>query len=105
MVTTMFARHTQTNTNILGAHVNPYTPATQQMIGAARQLFMSKGMDAVTATQQAYATVFGTVQREAAMLSFIGAFRMLGILFLAVMPLILIMKKPRHHEGGGMAAH
>ncbi|MFB3918288.1 MAG: DHA2 family efflux MFS transporter permease subunit [Terriglobales bacterium] len=105
MVTTMFARHTQSNINILGAQVNPYTTATQQMLEGARQLFLSKGMDAVTASRQAYAAVFGMVQREAAMLSFISAFRLLGILFLAVMPLILIMKKPKHHGGGGMAAH
>jgi hypothetical protein len=30
------------------------------------------------------------------MISFIGAFRLLGIMFLVVLPLILLMRKPRH---------
>jgi DHA2 family multidrug resistance protein len=65
---------------------------------------MAKGMDMYTATRQAYAAVFGMVQQQAAMVSFIGAFRLLGIMFLCVIPLILVMKKPRH-AGGGTAMH
>jgi DHA2 family multidrug resistance protein len=102
-VTTMFARQTQTNTNILGSQITPYTPATQQMLEGTRQMFISKGMDAATATRQAYAAIFGMVQQQAAMLSFIRAFRLLGILFLVVTPLILVMRKPKHLGGGGMA--
>ena len=70
------------------------------MIAAARAGFMARGMDAYTATRQAYAAVFGMVQQQAAMVSFIGAFRLLGIMFLCVIPLILLMKRPRHTAGG-----
>ncbi|HEX9121496.1 MAG TPA: DHA2 family efflux MFS transporter permease subunit [Terriglobales bacterium] len=100
MVTTIVARRTQSNTNILGANVTLFSPAAQQMIAAARAGFMARGMDAYTATRQAYAAVFGMVQQQAAMLSFVGAFRLLGIMFLCVIPLILLMKKPRHAAGG-----
>ncbi len=99
MVTTIVARRTQTNTNILGANVSIFSPATQQMIAAARAGFIAKGMDAYTATRQAYAAVFGMVQQQAAMVSFVGAFRLLGIMFLCVIPLILLMKKPKHAAG------
>ncbi|HMK30514.1 MAG TPA: DHA2 family efflux MFS transporter permease subunit [Terriglobales bacterium] len=103
-VTTLVARHGQTNTNILGAHANPYNLATMQMLGGARRMFMSKGMDYATATRQAYATLFGMVQQHAAMLSFIHAFRFLALLFLSVMPLILLMRTPRHRpEHAGTA--
>jgi MFS transporter, DHA2 family, multidrug resistance protein len=95
MVTTIVARHTQTNTNILGANVTPFSPSAQQMLAAARAAFIARGMDAYTATRQAYAAVFGMVQQQAAMVSFVSAFRLLGIMFLCVIPLILLMKSPK----------
>jgi DHA2 family multidrug resistance protein len=48
--------------------------------------------------------MFGMVQRQAAMVSFVGLFQLLGILFLALLPLVLLMKRPRG-GGGPMAAH
>jgi MFS transporter, DHA2 family, multidrug resistance protein len=105
MVTTLFARHTQANINILGRNVTSYSPAARLTMENARQMFMSRGMDAVTATRQSYAAVFGAVQRQAAMISFVGAMRLLAILFVAVMPLILVMRRPRHLTGGPGAAH
>jgi MFS transporter, DHA2 family, multidrug resistance protein len=104
-VTTMVARHTQTNTSVLGANVNQMNQATRQIFEGARAMFMSKGMDFSTATRQAYAAIFGMVQQQASMLSFMYAFRTLAILFVLVTPLILLMKKPRHHGGGVGAAH
>ena len=57
---------------------------------------MAAGADAVTATNRAYAALAGTVQRQAAMVSFVAIFQLLGILFLALLPLILLMKRPAH---------
>jgi DHA2 family multidrug resistance protein len=103
-VTTIVVRHSQVHTNILGAHVNPYNPAATSMLNAARAGFMAKGFDAVTATKMAYAGVFGMVQRQAAMLSFTEGFRLLGFVFLLMMPLILLMKRPQQ-KGGAVVAH
>ncbi len=105
MVTTIVARHSQTNINILGANVNPSNPASQQMLQAARAWFMSHGMDAVTATKQAYAALFGVLGQQASMVAFIYAFRLLGLMFLLVMPLILLMKKPTHKAEPGAGMH
>jgi DHA2 family multidrug resistance protein len=100
MVTTMVARDTQRNVNILGAHVSTSNPAAQQMFTSIRAGLMARGADFVTATQQAYAAIFGTVAKQANMVAFVGAFRLLGIMFLMVVPLILLMKKAK---GGGPA--
>ncbi len=102
-VTTMVARAEQHNTNVLGAHVNLWNLSTQNMINSAREMFMAKGSDYVTATRQAYGALFGMVQEHAAMLAFVKAFRLLGILFFVMIPFILIMRKPRHLRGGGGA--
>jgi len=95
---TMLARHSQTTTSTLGSHVTMYDTASQTMFVQLRGGFMAAGADAVTATERAYGALFGMVQRQAAMVSFVGLFQLLGIMFLALLPLVLIMRKPK---GGG----
>jgi DHA2 family multidrug resistance protein len=108
-VTTIVARSTQSNINVLGSHVTPYDQSAQQMMKGAMGLFSSSGsapgpVGAGGAASQAYASIFGAVAKQSAMLANIHAFRLLAILFAVVTPLILIMRKPRHH-GGQIAAH
>jgi len=95
-ITTLVTRRTQANTAVLGAAVTPLSQTGDQAVVAMRDLFMARGVDAATATQQAYAAVLNLVQRQAGMLSFITAFQVLGTLFIMVIPLILLMRKPRH---------
>ena len=57
-----------------------------------------------TATQRAYAALFGMVQQQASMVSFVLLFRLLGGIFLVLVPLILIMRRPRSGRGPA-AAH
>ena len=99
-VTTISARHAQVHINTLVANVNPYNPASQSMLQAMKQTFMSHGMDAATATQQAYAGLFGMVQRQASMKGYIDTFFLLAVMFAACLPLILLMKKPPKGGGG-----
>jgi DHA2 family multidrug resistance protein len=101
--TTMVARSKQVNINILGANVNPFNPQTRAMLEGLRNAFMGEGKDVATATRQAYAALFGMVQRQAAILAFLEAFRILGFIFLLVAPLLLLMKKPTTR--GQVAAH
>jgi DHA2 family multidrug resistance protein len=60
--------------------------------------------DPVAASRQSLGAVWGMVQRQAAMLSFVDTFGAMAIIFLLVIPLLLLMKKPRHH-GGPTAMH
>jgi MFS transporter, DHA2 family, multidrug resistance protein len=100
-VTTIVARHSQAHTSVLAGHVTMYDQAAVAMLNSIKSGLIASGMDPTTATKQAYATAFGIVQRHAAMLSYLDAFFLLAVLFIAVLPLILIMKKPR---GGGAEA-
>ena len=43
----------QTNTNVLGGHVNPLSASARNMMNAMQQMFMSRGGDTVAATHQA----------------------------------------------------
>ena len=74
------------------------------MLDQMRSALMARGADPVTATRQAYGAAFGMVQRQAALLSFLETFRALGILFLLVLPLLLLMKRPTR-RGDTAPAH
>jgi DHA2 family multidrug resistance protein len=103
MVETMQVRKAQMHINILDAHVNAGNPVARQMIEGLRSLFMSQGKDAATANRQAYASVWGMVQRQAAMLSYNDTFRFLALMFIVMLPLLLLMRKPK--KGGAVMAH
>jgi DHA2 family multidrug resistance protein len=99
MATTFLERRTQTQINTLGAHVTSYSGAAGQMFQGARNMLMGSGADASTATQQAYGMMFGAVQRQASMLAFLETFRLLGLLFLVLLPFLLLMRRPAQRGG------
>jgi DHA2 family multidrug resistance protein len=101
---TMLSRQQQAYVNVLGANVDAYSPQTRSAFEAARAGFIAAGADVTTATQRAYAALFGTVQQQASMVSFVLVFRVLGTMFLLLIPLILLMRRPRR-GGPAVAAH
>jgi MFS transporter, DHA2 family, multidrug resistance protein len=101
---TMVARHQQVNIAIMGSHVTAMDPETQTMFAQLRAGFIAAGSDLVTATNRAYGALFGLVQQQAAIVSFVGLFELLGFIFFALLPLVLLMKRPRT-GAGPMAAH
>ncbi len=103
MTGTMLARHQQAHINVLGAHVDALNPVALSMLDRLRAAFVAAGADTVTATPRAYAALFGIVQRQASMVSFAEIFRLLGIVFLLLIPLVLLMKRPTGR--GPMGAH
>ena len=52
--------------------------------------------DLVTSQQQALAAVYGIAMRQASVLSFLEIFRQLGVVCLVMLPLVLILRRPRH---------
>jgi MFS transporter, DHA2 family, multidrug resistance protein len=97
-VQTILARDRQEHFNILGAHISQYTPSSQLMFQNLRSAFIARGADAVTATERAYAAMSGMVQKQAAMIAFLDAFKMLAFVFVVLLPLVFLMRKPQHHE-------
>jgi len=92
---TMLSRRRQMYTNILGSHVTPYRPESQRMLDQISSALMASGSDAVTARRRAEAVIFGMVQRQASVLSFVHIFRILGGVFLLILPLVWMAKSPR----------
>ncbi len=95
-ITTYLARRSQFNQTMLAAHVTPYDPATRRLLSQAQAMLMRNGADPVTANRQATAMLYSAVQQQAAVLSFLTVFRLMGIVFLVIIPLILLLRKPKH---------
>jgi DHA2 family multidrug resistance protein len=89
----------------LSSNASPYNPSFSATISGLAGTLTKAGSDAYTASQQAYGAVFGMMQREAAMLAFIKSFRLLGAMFFLMIPLVFLMKKPRHKGGPGAGMH
>jgi DHA2 family multidrug resistance protein len=96
IATTLVSRYTQQHINILGAHVTATNPQAVRTLDTFRAMFMSRGADLATATRQAYAAVFGIVAKQATMLAFVDTFRLLAGIFILMIPLLFILKRPKH---------
>jgi len=105
VLTMLNTRYQQKYTNILGSHVNATSPATQQWFASLRGLYLSTGSGPGLADRRAYGALFGMVQQQAAMRSFLDLFFIITAVFLLMIPLVAIMKKPATRPGAGAAAH
>jgi DHA2 family multidrug resistance protein len=98
-VTTMLDRRAQFHQARLMEHVNDYSAAYRNMLNGTQARLISAGSTAAHASAQAHGMIYGTIQRQAAMLAFIDNFKMLGFVFFAVIPILVLMKKPRGRAG------
>jgi DHA2 family multidrug resistance protein len=98
VIQTVLARDRQEHINVLGSHVSAYGASTQLMFQGLRSTFIARGSDPVTAANRATGALFGLVQKQAAMIAFNDGFKFLAVVFLVLLPLVFLMKKPQHHE-------
>jgi MFS transporter, DHA2 family, multidrug resistance protein len=99
--TTFLFRRQQFHIHQLVANVTQFDPQVRVMMAGIQRNMVARGSDPATAMQQSYGAMWGMVQRQAAMLSFLDTFRAMAVVFLLVLPLLFLMKKPKHHRGGG----
>jgi DHA2 family multidrug resistance protein len=103
VVTTMLDRRTQKHLTDLAGNLSASNHSLQAMLQGATKAMQAHGASAAEASQQAYALVQGTVQRQAVMLSYIDCFWFLGVAILCMIPAVFLIKKSK--PGGGMAVH
>ncbi len=101
---TMLTRQRQTVASVLGERITVYDPKTTNLLAQLKAGFMARGADAVTAGERAYAALHGILLAQASMVSFVWLFRLLGGIFLMLLPLIMIMRRPKGRASAA-AAH
>src|SRR5437660_9917806 len=102
-VTTLLARGAQTHQAALVSHLTPYDPAFQERIRQLAGGFAARGGSAV-GTQQAYAGIYGTLVRRAAVLCYIDEFRVVSFLCLLCIPATLLFERVKK-KTGAVAMH
>ena len=99
-VTTMLDRRAQFHQSRLMERVNDFSAAYHNTLNGMQVKLVAAGSTAAHASAQAHGMIYGTIQRQAVMLAFIDNFKMLGVIFLAVIPVLMLMRKPRVPAGG-----
>jgi DHA2 family multidrug resistance protein len=100
-VSTMLARDIQKHQVNLVGHINLFNPMATALMKQATGIF---GPGDPTTGRAALAMIYGLVQQQASILSYLDLFQFFGILTLLVIPLMLFMRKPGH-GGEAVAAH
>jgi MFS transporter, DHA2 family, multidrug resistance protein len=93
-VTTFLQRRTQFHQAQLMEHVNTLSTTFENKLHAIAASFNIGGSSGPGATAQAYGMVYSLVQRQAVMKAFIDNFYMLGVVFLVVIPILMLLKRP-----------
>jgi DHA2 family multidrug resistance protein len=102
-VATMLTRMGLQHTNLLAANVSPLSSLSMRMLTGLKGVFAGSGP--VMAEHQAYAVIYGIVQREATMVALSRIFQYLGLLVLVLIPLIALTKRPPKDQDSVPMAH
>ena len=95
-VTTMLARRAQFHQHRLVEHLTPYHGAYRASLSGAAQLAIAHGSSPPDAAAKAQGLIYGSMLRQANMQAFLDAFWVMGVLFLAVIPLMFLIRKTGH---------
>ncbi len=91
---TLLTHFREKGVQTVGASITAYDAASQATLAQLIAGFRAAGADTATATTQAYATMSGMVYQQASMVSFITLFRFAGAMFLVMLPLVFLMRRP-----------
>ncbi|HKD76972.1 MAG TPA: DHA2 family efflux MFS transporter permease subunit, partial [Ktedonobacterales bacterium] len=95
-MTTFLARRQQVHQNQLVSHITPSDIRTQNMAHGLQMWFQSHApLSTYDATHKAWGAIYGLVQQQAAMLSFVEAFWVMGVIFWCMLPLVMLLRNAR----------
>jgi MFS transporter, DHA2 family, multidrug resistance protein len=101
ITTTLLARHAQSHQFQLAGHVNPLNPTATGMLS---QFGLDGSVMGSLAQRQGLAHIYGLVQQQALVMSYLDMFRLFAVASLAVIPFVLMMRRSVA-KGKTAAAH
>ena len=101
LIATYIQKRSWSHRQTLLEHVTIYDPTLRDRLHAIVSGLMAKGSTLVEAQQQAYGAIEGMVARQTFLLTYMDAFRIVGVFFLCCIPLLLLFKRRRGGEAGG----
>jgi DHA2 family multidrug resistance protein len=103
IVTTMIVRRSDYHQQILVGHITPDSPAFQGALHSLTKSIKHSGLGTVDAHNQAIARVYGLVNQQAHVLSFMDTLWVLGVLCAIMFVLAFLLKKNDPGAGGDVA--
>lgn len=103
MAATLLGRFSQFYQNSLVGYINPYSVSWQMRSGQIKQALIARGVDPASADAASLKIAYGMVAKQAGTLAYNRIFWIIGIAFLAVIPLLLLLKRPSHQSRGTTA--
>ncbi len=104
IMTTFLSRRSQVHQDHLVANVTAGSPQTLRLLEGMRANFYAHGADSVTASRKSIAAIYGLVQQHAAMLAFVEAFWIMGVVFLLMIPFLPILQYAKKRPAAKRAA-
>jgi DHA2 family multidrug resistance protein len=103
LVSTMLQRKAQLHQLVLGQHISPSSGLVEQYLGGAA---MSGGRgNFADLRYSAMVRLYGAMQRQAMVLSYMDQFRMLCGMILCMAPLIFLLKRPPSPKNVELETH
>lgn len=100
-VTTVIARREQFHQFRLIEHLSPFDKAYQVALSRSSQAMQYKGFGALS-HQAGQGVIYGELLRQASMLSFNDAFRIVSIIIFCALPLVLLIKRGKTEAPAAM---
>ena len=105
LVTTYIQVRSWSHRSALLSHVSIYDATVRERIAAMTQGFVAKGASVFEAQRQAYAALEGAVAQQSLLLTYMDAFRVVGVFFLCCIPLLLLFKRRRAGTAAPVSLH
>ncbi len=102
MTMTLLARRAQFHQSRLMEHLTPFDHTLRQSAAGAAQVMVGHGASPADAAMQAHGLIYGSVVRQANMLAFLDGFWVMAVLFLAIIPLMLLIRNVKSTSGPRM---
>jgi DHA2 family multidrug resistance protein len=93
--TALLGRRAQVHQSTLVGHVNAWDPETSERLRRWTDHFLGHGADTATAGHQAVAMLYRETQAQSQVLAFIDDFRVLAVMYAALVVLIVFMHRVR----------
>ncbi len=95
IVATYLDRHAWTNRTALLTTLTPYDTAARSWLAQVTGGFVSRGVPPAAAHEKALAALSGTLTRQTFLLTYMDAFRLVGLFFIVCIPLLVFFKRGR----------
>jgi DHA2 family multidrug resistance protein len=105
LAATILSRRTQVHQNFLVEHVAASDNAYRAAVSHLLSVFARQGDSAAAQLLKAQAVLSQTLQEQATMLAFIDDFRILGTIFIAMIPVLFLMRRGSGTKAASPAAY